>query len=611
MEPSDTFLRRHPPFDSLGLEQLRELAAHARPESYQPGHRVLIEDGPPARALGIVVDGSMELVHEGEVIQVLEPGECFGHPSLLTGLPPAFTVRAREPSRCLVVEAPAARRVLGTPAGAAYVAATMRKRMVGTGHTVHGLHDVGTTPVSAIMRPPAYCEADQSLRSAARMLGGERVSALLVVLGRERLGIVTDADVRAAAAVENVDLDAPVTAIARAPAATVPPAQLAIEATVDLLASGDAHAAVIDRGQVVGMLCADDLLGLEARSPIALRHAILGARDEAALAAAVSRLPGLFALLVAAGVPARDLGRVLTLQHDAVVARLIDFSIARHGPAPLPWAFLDLGSVARREFTLASDQDNGLAYATPEPAGQTDVDGYFARLGGDINDGLAACGIATDDNGVLAGRRPWRMSSAEWLTTFSRCLEDPGESQLIRATVAFDFRPTAGGLAVAAELIEVIRAARGHPPFMHLLARTATGYPVALGFRGQLATGRGGDPPDRLDLKRGGIVPLVNLVRFHALANGVTVSSTLDRIEAVASLGGLPRDQADALAEAFDVTMGIRLRHHGDQIAAGRRADNLVDPGALSPIARTELREALTVVRHAQRRVDAWVPAGR
>jgi hypothetical protein len=29
------------------------------------------------------------------VIQVLEPGECFGHPSLLTGLAPAFTVRTR------------------------------------------------------------------------------------------------------------------------------------------------------------------------------------------------------------------------------------------------------------------------------------------------------------------------------------------------------------------------------------------------------------------------------------------------------------------------------------------------------------------------------------
>ena len=39
-------------------------------------------------------------MHQGEAVQVLEPGECFGHPSLLTGMAPTFTVRAREPSTC-------------------------------------------------------------------------------------------------------------------------------------------------------------------------------------------------------------------------------------------------------------------------------------------------------------------------------------------------------------------------------------------------------------------------------------------------------------------------------------------------------------------------------
>src|SRR5256714_4999224 len=191
-----------------------------------------------------------------------------------------------------------------------------------------------------------------------------------------------------------------------------------------------------------------------------------------------------------AGVPSRDLGRVLSLQHDAVVARLIDFSIWRHGPAPAPWAFLDLGSAARREFTLSSDQDNALAYADPEPGQEEALDAYFARLGQDVNDGLARCGIGVDNNGVMAGKRLWRMSKSAWLRTFDECLQIPDESHLIRATVAFDFRATAGGLTIAPELSERIRAAREHPGFMRLMARSASGFPVALGFRGQLATGR-------------------------------------------------------------------------------------------------------------------------
>jgi CBS domain-containing protein len=138
---------------------------------------------------------------------------------------------------------------------------------------------------------------------------------------------------------------------------------------------------------------------------------------------------------------------------------------------------------------------------------------------------------------------------------------------------------------------------------MRLLARSASGFQVALGFRGQLATERHGEDAGRLDIKRGGIIPLVNLVRYHALANGVSISPTLDRLEAVASAGGLEPDLKDALREAFEVITRLRFAHHAELIAAGTPADNLIDPGALAPIARTELREALLVVRRAQKRI--------
>ena len=608
MEHLDTFLARYPPFDAIDPEELRDLAANATERRYETGEYVLVEDGPPTPGLWVVVTGSMDLVHEGEVIEVIEPGECFGHPSLLTGMAPAFSVRAREPSTCALLSAEAGRRVLGTPAGAPYVATTMRKRLTGAGHTVHALLEVGTTPVSAIMRPPTFCEPEEPLRQAAQRLGEDGVSALLVDLGAEQVGIVTDAEVRAAVAGDRARLDAPVRAVARTPVLSVPFDQLAVEATVDMLAAGTEHVAVLEGRRVCGVLSAADLLGLDARSPIALRHMVFRAANENELVLTVRQLPKLFLLLFRAGVPPRDLGRVLSLQLDAVTARLIDFSIWRHGEAPLSWAWLDLGSAARREFTLASDQDNALAYGTPAREEQDAVDAYFAQLGSDVNDGLARCGIGVDNNGVLAGNRLWRMSKSDWLRTFDEVLTEPDESHLIRATVAFDFRPTAGGLAVAADLSERMRAAPRHPGFMRLLARTATGYPVALGFRGHLVTGRDGDPDGRLDLKRGAIIPLVNLVRFHALASGVTISPTLDRIEAVASVGGLERSAADALKEAFEVITRVRLEHHATLIAAGEPLDNLIDPGALAPITRHELQEALHTAKRAQRNIGVWTP---
>ena len=100
MEHLDTFLARYPPFDGLDAASLQALTAGAEERELGAGEVILVEDGEPAGGLWVIHTGSVELVHQGAVVSVLEPGQCFGHPSLLTGMAPAFTVRAREPSRC-------------------------------------------------------------------------------------------------------------------------------------------------------------------------------------------------------------------------------------------------------------------------------------------------------------------------------------------------------------------------------------------------------------------------------------------------------------------------------------------------------------------------------
>ena len=67
---------------------------------------------------------------------------------------------------------------------------------------------------------------------------------------------------------------------------------------------------------------------------------------------------------------------------------------------------------------------------------------------------------------------------------------------------------------------------------------------------------------------------------------------------------------ADALREAFGVIARLRFEHHAQLIAAGLAPDNLIDPRALAPIARAELREALHTVRREQKRLGVWVPPG-
>ena len=599
-----SFLAAHPPFAGLGREQLEAIAASVEERAFAVGATALVEDGTPASVFYVIATGSMELVHEEEVIDILEPGEAFGHPSLLTGLAPAFTVRAHEDSTCYVLGRAAALEALGRPAGVDFVAQSMRERLTRTGHTVHALPELGTVRVpELISRPPLFCEHTTTIRDAAVSMTEHGDSAILVREG-ERLCIVTDADLRARVVAGELSRDAAVSLVAR-DAVRVGDDRLAVDAVVDMLESGVDHLVVEDRRRtVLGIVSATDLMGFETWSPFALRHAALRARDEDELVRVSAGLRRLFLALLGAGLPPVDIGRVLTLQLDSLRLRLIDFAIARHGPAPTAWAWLVLGSAARREFTLGSDQENALAYADSDP--ESGVDAYFERFAQDVNAGLERCGFAPDLNGVLARNRQWRMGESAWITVFRDCLTEPDNSHLIRATVSFDFRHGSGGLEVVSPLIAVIREAPAHPGFLRQLGRTAADPKPPLRFGGSFAL----DEQGKLDIKRRGIIPIVNLARFHAIANGVTISATVDRLEAAAESGALSAEIADGIKEAFGIVARVRLEHHAAQIEAGETVDSMVDPERLPPVSRRELREAFRVVAHAQKRMAAFLPQG-
>lgn len=142
------FLARYPPFTGLSKDELEEVASVAAALHYKDREDALVEDGPPATHFFVVQSGAMELVHIDEVIDILEQGEAFGHPSLLTGMAPAFTVRAHGDAVCYAIPKERALRLLGKPAGTTFVARTLRDRLVRTGHTVHALPEVRTLRVA-------------------------------------------------------------------------------------------------------------------------------------------------------------------------------------------------------------------------------------------------------------------------------------------------------------------------------------------------------------------------------------------------------------------------------------------------------------------------------
>ena len=369
------FLAQVAPFSSLDAAELARVAASVTRRPVAAGEAVLIEGGPPGTHLFVVREGTMELTRTDVLVTMVSGGDVFGHPTLLTGLPPEFTVQARSDTTLYCIPRDVALEMLSHPDGVRWLAANHRERLMQAARSMSALPEARTLPVTAVIRStPLFCDPGTSIHDAAEIMAAGGRSAILVRT-REGLGIVTDVDIRDKVVIGGVSREAAVSTIMSTPVHTIGHEALAPEAGIAMMATGVNHLPVLDAdGTVLGILSASNLMTLEARSPFALRRSLQWARDEEELVAAAGDVPKLFLDLLDAHLDPPSLTRVLTVLADAITARLLELAAERHGEPPVPYAWLAFGSAARSELTLASDQDNGLAYAdTDDPA----VDDYF------------------------------------------------------------------------------------------------------------------------------------------------------------------------------------------------------------------------------------------
>jgi CBS domain-containing protein len=594
------FLRRHPPFLSLADESLEALAGEAEIEYFPRGVEILAQEGPPSEHLFVVRRGAVELLDEGQVVDVLEEGEAFGHPSLLSGLSPAFTVRAREDSLCYLFPAEATLAALADPAGVRFLAATLEGRLERGIARAHRATPWGTSHVGELARRPIVCPGETPIREIATRMTEADETCVVVPLD-EGYGVVGDRDLRERVATGEVSVDAPVSGIVRGHAPAARPERLAVDVLVDLLEAGVEQAVVLDAsGALVGVVDHAALLDLEAPSPLTVRQQIERATDVGTVARAVSDLPRVALRLLDASVAALDVLAVLATATDAVARRLVELAIDELGRPPASWAWLSLGSEARREQTLATDQDNGLAY----DGDGAEVETYFADLAGRVNPWLATCGYAECRAGVMARNPGWRLTRTGWLDLFERWLRAPTRHDVHIAMIGLDVRAVAGPLPIQRDLDALLETAPAHPYFIDRLTRAALELRPPLGFLRDLVVERSGEHVGTFDIKSGGVGPVVNLARLYALSAGSTARSTVDRLRAGAARGSVPAERAEELREAFATLCRVRLEHQAAQVEQGATPDNHVDPRELPPLARRELKEAFRAVARAQKALD-------
>ncbi len=598
-----TFLGRHPPFDALDAEALARVAAAVEIEHFSPGDVILEQAGEPSHHLFVIRKGEVEILDDGRVIDLMSTGEAFGMWSLLGRFSPTATVRAHDDTLCYLVAADVAEDVLESPPGIAFVMRALRRRIAALDdeRVAERAADPFRSVGSLVRRNVVTIAADASVADAAATMTKERVSCLLVD-SAAAWGILTDRDLRAKVVAERRDpTSTTVRDVMTHPAVSVRSDAMAGEVLLEMLDRGFHHFPVRrEDGTLAGVVTDTDLMGLGRHTPFSITSSIDRAADVDDVVAATADLANVVRALVASSTDPVDVGHVVATAIDAATRRLLELGIARFGEPPVPWAWLALGSEARQEQALLTDQDHALAYEA-SVQDEDELDRVFAPLATFVTDGLAAAGIERCRGDAMAANRALRRSVVGWQAQFRQWMERPGATGSVLLSIVFDYRRVAGPLDVEPPLDDVVRTATARPQFLRHLSRRALDEQPPTGFFRDLVVQARGEHAGRLDIKHGGITIVGNLARAAAISGGLTPKRTLERLRVAAAAGVIDDDLSDGLAEAFRFLWDVRLGHQVRQLDRGHAPDDFVDPREVGPVARHGLKEAFKVIERAQR----------
>ena len=614
-------LMRRAPFAQMATSHVDRFIANASQAYYAPDETVLSPESGPVAALMLVRQGSVsgrrglaDLAGSAGSFEVAA-GDLFPVGAALAGRAVTATYTANEDTFCLLLPAAAMHALAAESAPFAdflnhrvqhFLALSRRAVQAAWSSQTLAEQSLEARLSTLPRKTPLACTAATPLAEALAQMHDRRVGSVLVVDAEGApQGILTRHDILGRVTLPQRPLSTPIGEVMSAPIHALDSSRTLQEAALLMSRHGVRHVPVTEGGRLVNIVSERDLFAVQRLSLKQVSTQIRAARDLTTLQLMAVQIRRFASNLLGQGVQARQLTELISHLNDVLVERLVQMVAARHGLDLGRACWLAFGSEGRGEQTVATDQDNGLVFASSEPDADRPAWLAFAR---EVNEGLDLCGYPLCRGNIMAGNPACCLTPAEWQQRFDDWIERGAPQDLLDASIYFDLRPVVGQAALAEPLREhTCQAAARVPRFLKQMADNALTRRPPLNWRGGLDTTTV-DGRQTLDLKLQGTAIYVEAARLFALAHGRGELGTRQRLEAAARCMNVPAHEGQAWATGFDFLQMLRL-----QVQAGAGAEagplaaanpNVIDVGSLNDIDRRVLKESMRVARQLQQRIE-------
>lgn len=321
------------------------------------------------------------------------------------------------------------------------------------------------------------------------------------------------------------------------------------------------------------------------------------------LKSVIAQVDQLIASLNRKGIKTHYIAKLVAELHRKLLFKLTQWLLpeALHSKVCL----LVMGSEGRSEQVIRTDQDNALIVQDGLSAEQLAHIEVFALA---FNKALLTLGFPSCPGNIMVSNPQWRKTKSEFIRQIDQWFERPDSDSFMNLAIFYDAQVIMGDANL---LTATQQRLNGHvaqqPLWLRHFAKSALQFETPVSFFGALITQKNSGV-ERMDIKKGGIFPIVHGVRCYALQAGLQLSNTHWRIKALIDAGVLDAAFGEELGESLNFFNTLRLEAQLNQLALNQNSDdvpastsglvldNFIQVQTLTHLQQDLLKQALGVV---------------
>ncbi|WP_044415968.1 DUF294 nucleotidyltransferase-like domain-containing protein [Halarcobacter anaerophilus] len=580
-----SFLSKIHPFELLSNEQM-DLCIRHMDIAYYPKNEILITPEKIPNHFFVIIKGIVHEYKEEEILMDYHQQDSFDSNSLIYGKS-KNSFKVYEDLICYEIEKDIFLELIEQNEGFKNFFLNNLVNKLQTLKDKEYKSDLSSFMIAkvsdTILRKPCIVKTGTKLIDAIDKSMKYSTSTIIVKKDNE-YGIITDSLLKVKVLLEGRDLSIPVESIAIFPLLSINKEDYLFDALTLLIKKSIKRIGVINtKGELLGILEQIDILSHFANHTYVVDTKIKNANNLEDLKDASNELISTIKTLNAKGVKVNHISSLIGQLNIKIYRKVYRLILPKELQKDA--CFIVMGSEGRNEQIIKTDQDNALVVKDG-----IDVEQYRPYME-KLTETLIDFGYPPCPGNIMVSNPFWCKTVQDYKNETAKWIEAPAMQNYMDLAIFFDSFSVAGDKELLINLKEdLFNKLHDKDVFMAYFAK------ATLTFDTPSTVANFMTKTYYLDIKKGGIFPIVQGIRSLALRERIRETTTVKRIKILEQKKAIEPQMANELLEAFDVLNTLRLKAHLQKLQDGKKLNNEIDTHTLGKIERDLLKDSFKIV---------------